>query len=78
MDLAQILTELRQERAQIEEAIASIERLSSNRRGRGRPPVWISEITKKRRGRPPGSKNRPKQPTQVNGTQLQSNSPVAI
>jgi hypothetical protein len=78
MDVAQILAELRQERAQIEEAIVSMERLASNRRGRGRPPVWISEITKKRRGRPPGSKNRPKQPTPVNGTQPQSNSPVEI
>jgi hypothetical protein len=78
MDVAQILAELRQERDQIEEAIVTIERLTSNRPRRGRPPTWLSEITNKRRGRPPGSKNRPKQPTNLNGTQIQNNSPVGI
>jgi len=78
MDITQILAELRQERAQIEEAIVSMERLASNRQRLGRPPAWMAEITNKRRGRPPGSKNRPKQPTHVNGTQLQSDSPVEI
>jgi hypothetical protein len=58
MDVTKILTELRQEREQIEEAIMSLERLARGRgRRRGRPPAWMSEITRKR-GRPPGSKNK--------------------
>src|ERR1700686_666545 len=60
MDVSKILTELREERQQIEEAIISLERLARGRgRRRGRPPSWISELpTTKRRGRPPGSKNK--------------------
>jgi len=59
MDVSKILTELREEREQIEEAILSLERLARGRgRRRGRPPAWMSEITTKRRGRPPGSKNK--------------------
>jgi hypothetical protein len=60
MDVSKILVELREERAQIEEAILSLERLARGRgRRRGRPPAWMSEIsTTKRRGRPPGSKNK--------------------
>lgn len=57
MDVAKILTELRQEREQIEEAIISLERLARGRgKRRGRPPAWLS-IAKKR-GRPLGSKNK--------------------
>ncbi len=59
MDINKMLTELRVEREQIEEAIMTLERLARGRgRRRGRPPAWMSQI--KRRGRPPGSKNRPK------------------
>jgi hypothetical protein len=59
MDVTKILAELREERAQIEEAISSLERLASGRgKRRGRPPAWMSETTPKRRGRPPGSKNK--------------------
>jgi hypothetical protein len=59
MDVAKILTELKEERAQLEEAILSLERLARGRvRRRGRPPAWMSEMTAKRRGRPPGSKNK--------------------
>ena len=58
MDVPKILAELRQEREQIEEAIMSLERLARGRgRRRGRPPAWMSELDKKR-GRPPGSKNK--------------------
>jgi hypothetical protein len=58
MDVTKILTELRQEREQLEEAIMSLERLARGRgRRRGRPPAWMSELDKKR-GRPPGSKNK--------------------
>ncbi|MDE3157721.1 MAG: hypothetical protein KGM92_03030 [Acidobacteriota bacterium] len=60
MDVAKILSELKEERVQIEEAILSLERLARGRgKRRGRPPAWMSEITAKRRGRPPGSKNKP-------------------
>src|SRR6476646_6613077 len=59
MDVGKILSELREERQQIEEAILSLERLARGRgRRRGRPPAWMSEMTTKRRGRPPGSKNK--------------------
>jgi hypothetical protein len=60
MDVTKILTELKAEREQIEEAILSLERLARGRgRRRGRPPAWLSpEIEVKRRGRPPGSKNK--------------------
>jgi hypothetical protein len=58
MDVTKILTELRHEREQIEEAIMSLERLARGRgRRRGRPPAWMAAIEKKR-GRPPGSKNK--------------------
>jgi hypothetical protein len=62
MDVTKILAELRQERQQIEEAIVSLERLAHGRGPRrGRPPAWMSKtstVTLKRRGRPPGSKNK--------------------
>ena len=59
MDVSKILAELREERAQIEEAISSLERLAHGRgKRRGRPPAWMSEAPAKRRGRPPGSKNK--------------------
>lgn len=59
MDVTKILSELRDERVQIEEAILSLERLARGRgKRRGRPPAWMSELTAKRRGRPPGSKNK--------------------
>jgi hypothetical protein len=61
MDVTKILAELRDERAQIEEAILSLERLAQGRgKRRGRPPAWLSSeaAPAKRRGRPPGSKNK--------------------
>ena len=62
MDVAKILADLKAEREQIEEAILSLERLARGRtRGRGRPPSWMAqaaEAAPKRRGRPPGSKNK--------------------
>jgi hypothetical protein len=63
MDVTKVLAELRQEREQIDEAILSLERLVAGRgRRRGRPPAWISRLPVKRRGRPPGSKNKKKIP----------------
>jgi hypothetical protein len=59
MDVLKMLTDLRSEREQIEEAIVTLERLAQGRgKRRGRPPAWMSAI--KRRGRPPGSKNKAK------------------
>ena len=59
MDVSKILAELKAEREQIEEAIVSLERLARGRgRGPGRPPNWMADVTPKRRGRPPGSKNK--------------------
>jgi hypothetical protein len=63
MDVSKILTELRDERQQIEEAIVSLERLAQGRgRKRGRPPAWMAggmlPPPAKKRGRPPGSKNK--------------------
>ena len=61
MDFAKILVELRQDRQLIEAAICSLEHLASGRQPRrGRPPKWQLQATGKRRGRPPGSKNKPK------------------
>ena len=71
MDVAKILTELRQERTQIEEAIASLERLARGRgKRRGRPPGWLAGDVDvpKRRGRPPGSKNKSSTQAVAKGT----------
>jgi len=52
MDVAKILEDLRRERAQIEEAILTLERLAEGRgKRRGRPPRWLADARK--RGRPP-------------------------
>ena len=60
MDVSKILAELKAEREQIEEAILSLERLARGRgRGPGRPPNWMADVqVPKKRGRPPGSKNK--------------------
>ena len=69
MDITEMLAELRQERAQIEQAIIILERLARGRgKRRGRPPLWMTnpEAPVKRRGRPPGSKNKPKEEKAAN------------
>lgn len=54
-----MITELRAEREHVEQAILVFERLAAGQgRRRGRPPKWMTEV--KRRGRLPGSKNKPK------------------
>ncbi len=66
MDIGKVISELRQEREQLDLAIINLERLhgTSGRRRRGRPPAWMtalkSDAVPKRRGRPPGSRNKPK------------------
>lgn len=57
MDIMEMLSELRQESKQIEQVIFGLEKLATSRGKRlGRPPSWIAGV--KRRGRPPGSKNK--------------------
>jgi hypothetical protein len=62
LDVAKILEELKQEKEQLEQAIITLERLAQGRGPRrGRPPAWLSQegaAAPKRRGRPPGSKNK--------------------
>jgi hypothetical protein len=57
MDTTKMLTELRQERESIEEAILVLERLARGRgRRRGRPPAWLLEARKRATGRGGGRK----------------------
>lgn len=59
IDVAKILAELKSEKEQLEQAIATLERLAVGRGPRrGRPPAWMAEVAPRRRGRPPGSKNK--------------------
>ncbi len=52
MDTTKMLTELRQERESIEEAILVLERLARGRgRRRGRPPAWLLEARKRATGK---------------------------
>jgi hypothetical protein len=63
MDFVKMVAQLRHERAQIEEAIIALERLSLGQgKRRGRPPGWMAAEADvpRRRGRTPGSKNKPK------------------
>jgi len=49
MDVNKILSELRQEREQIEDAIISLERLARGRgKRRGRPPSWMKEAAERK------------------------------
>ena len=53
MNLTTILADLRRERAQIDEAILSLERLAAGSGPRrGRPPAWLK--AQKKRGGPAG------------------------
>jgi len=63
IDVVKILEELKREKEQLEQAIVTLERLAVGRGPRrGRPPAWATEggasPAPKRRGRPPGSKNK--------------------
>jgi hypothetical protein len=59
MNITQMIAELRTEKESVEQAILVLERIAAGQgRRRGRPPAWMTKI--KRRGRPKGSRNRPK------------------
>jgi hypothetical protein len=47
MDVSKTIAELREERARLDEAITSLEKLSIIRPRRGRPPAWsrVSSLT---------------------------------
>jgi hypothetical protein len=65
VNIGTILTELRQERDKITEAIISLERMAlGHRKRRGRPPAWMVAAGQapaaKKRGRRPGGRNKPK------------------
>ena len=59
MEIEAILRELRNEHAQLSEAILAIERMAAGQgKRRGRPPAWMAAAKAagpKRRGRPNGS-----------------------
>ena len=64
MDILKMLADLRQELEHVEEAIVVLERLAQGHgKRRGRPPAWMTASQIKKRGRPPGSKNKPKAPS---------------
>lgn len=61
-----ILEDLRRERASIEEAILTLERLVEGRgRRRGRPPTWLAEARKRGRSadEPDDAEPEPEEPT---------------
>jgi hypothetical protein len=66
MDINKILTDLRAEREQIEQAILVLQGLAQGQRRRGRKPAWMQKAAgavvepKRRRGRPPGTPNKPR------------------
>jgi hypothetical protein len=43
MDVLKMLSDLRQERAQLEEATIAIKRIARGQ-GRGRPPAWMKAV----------------------------------
>jgi hypothetical protein len=62
MEILNMLEEMRKEHRCIVETITVLERLSLGQGRRiGRPPAWMkaTKFGAKRRGRPPGSKNKP-------------------
>ena len=59
MNITKMLAELKADNEAITQAILVLERLASGRgTRRGRPPAWMKTV--KRRGRPKGSRNKPK------------------
>ena len=59
MNITAMLTELKAERDQIDEMILLLERMGAGQgKRRGRPLKWMAPT--KKRGRPPGSKNKMK------------------
>lgn len=52
MDVLKILSDLRRERDQLDEAIMTLERLAQGRgRRRGRPPSWMKAVSQGENGK---------------------------
>jgi hypothetical protein len=61
MNVTKMISELRTERASIEDAIAVLERLVRSRPGRrGRPPAWLASAKAQASDRPSSNGTRPK------------------
>jgi hypothetical protein len=59
MDIMKMLSDLRTERSQLEEAILALERLSTGQgKRRGRPPKWLSLVRDERVSRAKAPKKR--------------------
>ena len=79
MDIEKTLSELREERDQVDRAILSLERLAKARgRTGGTSPAWIAALPAKRRGRPPGSKHKHRPPTSNSPTYATRDLPQAV
>ncbi|MFB3827168.1 MAG: hypothetical protein ACE15B_10380 [Bryobacteraceae bacterium] len=50
MNIDEVLAELHEELARLNEAIATLERLQEGVPRRGRPPSWLSELPRQVRG----------------------------
>ena len=65
MDTQRLISDLLAEREKIDQAITVLRSIDAGRPRRGRRPAWMKQIEAqpqpKRRGRPPGSANRPKE-----------------
>jgi len=71
MDIGKILSDLTAERERIEQAILVLQGLAQGHKRRGRKPAWMKQATDgpaepaKRRGRPPGSKDKSRRATRA-------------
>jgi hypothetical protein len=57
MDIKKMIAQMQEERALIDQAILTLERIArGGGKRRGRPPKWLASAAPKGRGRPPGTK----------------------
>jgi hypothetical protein len=59
LNTRKMIEDLQRQRRLIDQLLPLLVQLETGKARRGRPPAFLAEI--KRRGRPPGSKNRPKE-----------------
>jgi len=75
MDIGKILSDLTAEKERIEQAILVLQGLAQGKKRRGRKPAWMQQASDgpaepaKRRGRPPGSKDKSKRATRAGNAQ---------
>jgi hypothetical protein len=79
VDITKILDGLRQELAQLDEAILSLERLVAGAKRRGRPPGWIATVKQQTVADRPavvgGKKSRRKRPASETGENRRAHGP---